>query len=100
MRYLSKKHVNVEAVRGKERKSYSLNREKNIYAIVDSIKNNKVIKDRAILSCGYLDTGWDCAVYFRCESLKNKFNGWKKICSYILNFYLKYSCAFTLSKKD
>ena len=53
MRYLSKKHVSVEAVR----ESYSLNREKNIYAIVDSIKNNKVIKDRAILSCGYLDTG-------------------------------------------
>ena len=59
MRYLSKKHVSVEAVREREREreSYSLNREKNIYAIVDSIKNNKVIKDRAILSCGYLDTG-------------------------------------------
>ena len=57
MRYLSKKHVSVEAVRGKERKSYSLNREKIIMAIVDSIKNNKAIKDRAILSCGYLETG-------------------------------------------
>lgn len=57
MRYLSKNHISVEAVREKERESYSLNREKNIYAIVDSIKNNKVIKDRAILSCGYLDTG-------------------------------------------
>lgn len=57
MRYLSKNHISVEAVREKERKSYSLNREKNIWAIVDSIKNNKVIKDRAILSCGYLDTG-------------------------------------------
>ena len=57
MRYLSKNHISVEAVREKERESYSLNREKNIWAIVDSIKNNKVIKDRAILSCGYLDTG-------------------------------------------
>ena len=57
MRYLSENHISVEAVREKERESYSLNREKNIWAIVDSIKNNKVIKDRAILSCGYLDTG-------------------------------------------
>lgn len=52
MRYLSKNNVSVEAVR----ESYSLNREKIIWAIVDSIKNNKVIKDRAILSFGYLET--------------------------------------------
>ncbi len=56
MRHLSEKHVSVEAVREKKRNLLFKPR-KIIWAIVDSIKNNKVIKDRAILSCGYLDTG-------------------------------------------
>ena len=60
MRYLSKTLASVEAVRERERErereSYSLNSEKNA-CVMPSILNNRIIKGRVILSCGYLDTG-------------------------------------------
>ena len=58
MRHLSEMLITVEAVREREREreSYSLNNIKFV-CINASILNNRIIKDRVILSCGYLDTG-------------------------------------------
>jgi len=52
MRHLSEILITVEAVR----ESYSLNNIKFV-CINASILNKRIIKDRVILSCGYLDTG-------------------------------------------
>ena len=56
MRYLSKILVTVDTVRERGRESYSLKNEK-FACVKASILNNRIIKDRVILSCDYLDTG-------------------------------------------